>query len=347
MLMYKIMPKLRAFCRTSLVLFLVLSFGYSSQAQVDPHFSQYYVYPSWLNPALTGAFDGTYRVSGIYRNQWKSVSTPFATPGIALDFATDKNLNIGGSFLNQTAGEGGYVYTTGYANFAYTGVRFGTNDQQRLVFGLQLGFIQKRFNPSKMTFGDQWNAATGFDPSAVSGDIANVSNVRSSAFDAGAGVMYFDAAPGKKANLFAGYSASHLTRPEDKFFGANSNGRTPVRHTIHAGVRIGLSNNFSLTPNALFLKQGTATETMLGATGTVKLNDQTDFMLGANYRFKDAFSPFIGVTFNNFLLSAAYDVNTSDLGRMVNGTSSYEISLTYIGRRSVKTPEVEFVCPRL
>jgi len=345
--MYKIKSKWRALFKVNLMLLGAIITGQKTQAQVDPHFSQYYVYPSWLNPALTGAFDGDYRVSGIYRNQWRSVSSPFSTPGVALDFTTNKNINIGGSLLTQTAGEGGYVYTTGYANFAYTGGKFGNGDFKRLTFGLQLGFIQKRFNPSKMTFGDQWNAATGFDPSAVSSDIANVANVRSSAFDAGAGVMYFDAEPGKKANFFGGYSASHLTRPEDKFFGANSNGRTPMRHTFHAGMRIGLSNNFSLTPNALFLKQGTATETMLGATGTVKLNEQTDFMLGANYRFNDAISPFVGVTFNNFLLSAAYDVNTSDLGRLVNGTSSFEISLTYIGRKSVKTPEVEFVCPRL
>jgi hypothetical protein len=27
----------------------------------DPHFSQFYMTPLYLNPALTGAFDGNYR----------------------------------------------------------------------------------------------------------------------------------------------------------------------------------------------------------------------------------------------------------------------------------------------
>ena len=45
----------------------------SIKAQVDPHFSQYYVYPAWLNPALTGAFDGDYRIAGIYRSQWGNI----------------------------------------------------------------------------------------------------------------------------------------------------------------------------------------------------------------------------------------------------------------------------------
>jgi len=36
-----------------------------------------------------------------------------------------------------------------------------------------------------------------------------------------------------------------------------------------------------------------------------------------------------------------------DLGRIVKGTNSFEISLTLIGRKTAKTPEIDFVCPRL
>jgi hypothetical protein len=70
-------------------------------------------------------------------------------------------------------------------------------------------------------------------------------------------------------------------------------------------------------------------------------------MLGANYRFEDAISPFFGVTHKNLMIGLSYDINTSDLGKMVNGSNGFEISLSFIGRKSVKTPEVEFVCPRL
>jgi hypothetical protein len=94
-----------------------------TKAQVDPHFSQYYVYPSWLNPALTGAIDGDYRVSAIYRNQWGNIANGFSTIGLSGDFVTNKNLNFGGSVLQQTAGNGGFTYTTAHASIAYTGVR--------------------------------------------------------------------------------------------------------------------------------------------------------------------------------------------------------------------------------
>jgi len=314
------------------------------QAQVDPHFSQYYVYPSWLNPALTGAFDGQYRVSGIHRSQWGNISTPFSTYGASLEFMSNKNLNYGVSGLKQTAGDGGYSYTTAYGNLAYTGVKFGPNFTKRVVFGIQAGIIQRRFDRSKMTFGDQWNPIFGYNPGNPSVEV--LSRTSATAFDVAAGVLYFDAEPGKKVNLFGGFSASHITRPEDRF-SATGDEKLPVRFTTHAGFRIAVSDMFSITPNFLYLRQGNAQEKMIGAYGSYKANEEFNLMIGANYRFEDAFSPFFGFTYKNLMLATSYDFNTSDLGKMVTGTNSFEISLSFIGRRSAKTPEVEFVCPRL
>jgi len=39
-----------------------LSLCTSVKAQVDPHFSQYYIQPMTMNPAFTGAFDGDIRL---------------------------------------------------------------------------------------------------------------------------------------------------------------------------------------------------------------------------------------------------------------------------------------------
>ena len=86
----------RPFISRLLTLLLLLTgAGKAMQAQVDPHFTQYYVYPSWLNPALTGSFDGDYRVSGIYRSQWGNISKPFRTVGLGGEFVTNNNVNIG------------------------------------------------------------------------------------------------------------------------------------------------------------------------------------------------------------------------------------------------------------
>ena len=45
----------------------------------DPHFSQFYASPLTLNPALTGKFDGTFRLAANYRNQWPGIYGTYVT----------------------------------------------------------------------------------------------------------------------------------------------------------------------------------------------------------------------------------------------------------------------------
>jgi len=336
--------RMKRFTRTLGLLIVATLSALSTRAQIDPHFSQYYVYPAWLNPALTGAFDGDYRLSAIYRTQWGNISSPFSTFGAAADITTDKNFNFGASVLNQSAGDGGYNYTTGYANVAYTGVKFGAMQTHQLAFGMQLGFIQRKFDPSKLTFGDQWNPITGYNPGTSSADVFNKTSAMS--FDAGAGVLYYDAEPGKNYNIFGGFSVSHLTRPKDQF-SEKGDARIPMRYIGHAGVRLQLGQGFTLTPNAMYMRQGTASEKMFGAYGQMNAAMNTDFLLGANYRVKDAISVYAGFIYKTMTLGASYDINNSDLGKMVKGANSFEVSLTFIGRKKYKAQEVEFVCPRL
>ena len=315
-----------------------------ASAQVDPHFTQYYIYPSWTNPALTGAFDGQFRISGIYRTQWGSISSPYSTQGLSAEVTTNKNLNIGINVINQTAGDGGYRYTTAYANIAYTGVRFGRAGNHRVVLGLQAGFIQRRFDASKLSFGDQWNPVTGYNPGNSTSDILKTKSA--SSFDAGAGILYFDATPNRKANFYIGYAASHITKPTDKFSGTGK-ASLPMRNTVHAGVRLKLSDVVSITPNILYLRQGNAEEKAVGLYTQLKAAPETNFLIGANYRLEDAISPFVGFTHKRIVLGVSYDINTSDLGKVVKGSNSFEVCLSFTGRKNVKTPEIDFVCPRL
>src|SRR5262245_20435253 len=118
----------------SIMVMTVLLFANSANAQVEPHFSQYYAYPMWLNPALTGAFDGDFRVTGIHRRQWGGLMQPFSTYGLSADLATTKNINLGGNIMNQTAGNAGYNYLNAYASVAYTGLKFGADQSQQIVF---------------------------------------------------------------------------------------------------------------------------------------------------------------------------------------------------------------------
>jgi type IX secretion system PorP/SprF family membrane protein len=314
-------------------------------AQVDPHFSQFYMFPTYLNPALTGAFDGNVRVTGIYRNQWANISSPFSTIGLSADFATAKNMNFGASVLNQTAGDGGYNYTTAYGSAAFTGLRMGTDGMHRIVLALQGGVVSRNINPSKFRFGDQWNPITGYNPGNPTMDV--ITQTSSTVFDAAFGALYYDGRPNRKANFYAGASAAHLTQPDDPF-SATGEAKLPMRFSAHAGLRINVNERFSITPNALYMRQAGSSETMVGAYAQMQVSPKSDFMFGVNYRHQDAVAPYVGFALNSLVMGFSYDANISDLGRMAGGSNAFEFSITFVGRRKVK-PEVEgnFVCPRL
>lgn len=320
---------------------MALATGITGHSQTDPHFSQYYAYPLWLNPALTGAIDGNYRVTAMYRSQWGGISNPFATPGVSADIVTNKNVSLGLNIMNLRAGTIGYSYMTGYATMAYNGVRFGYH---QISMGMAFGAINRRFDPSKFRTGDRWNSYTGYDSDA--GFAESLSKTSAIAFDAGVGAVYYDGTPGKKANLFGGVSAYHLTQPQDPFL-AGDQEKMPMRLTVHGGLKYNVNEDVSITPNLLYMRQGSGEEKMAGAYAQMRVNETTDFLLGANYRFNDAVAPYVGVYYKNYMISVSYDVNMSDLGKVAGNANNFELSITLIGRKSVKQDAVPFVCPRL
>lgn len=306
------------------------------KAQMDPHFSQFYAYPSWLNPGMTGVMDGDYRVTALYRNQWSQVMTPYTTSGISADVATNKNINLGASIMNQSVGNAGYKYLNGAISIAYSGVRFGKDRDKQITAGLQFGMLSRRFDPTKFQYGDQWNAVTGYDPNSISPDI--VSTTSSSVFTMGAGLSYFDAAPDKQVNLFGGVGVFHLNQPYDQFINSTRyKDYIPARFTTHLGAKISLTDRVSVTPNLLVMQQGNSREWMGGVFSTYSVSEDLEMYVGANYRAKDAISPFIGLGFKNFVAGLSYDANISELGEAVPGSNSIEISLSYKHPKSGKS----------
>lgn len=326
---------------------LMIATIHHSVAQTDPHFTQNYTYPMYINPALTGTSDGDYRVSAIYRSQWGGISNPYRTTGLSFDARTNKNIALGVNLLNQSAGDGGFNYFNAYASVAYTGVKFGAANNHRVVFAMQAGVINRRVDQAKFKWGEQWNPITGYNASnSISENFASTS---ATTLDIGAGVLYYDAAPGKKANVFGGLSFFHLNKPKDPIISNQSVALNtiPLRYTIHGGVSFNLSERSSIIPHVLYMQQGTAKETMLGAYLQHNVNEETDLMIGGYYRFKDAIAPFVGVDWRNLLIGLSYDANTSKLGAMSRNINSFELSLSYIKRKGTKSIFDFIRCPRL
>jgi type IX secretion system PorP/SprF family membrane protein len=326
---------------------LIAASAHHAAAQTDPHFTQNYTYPMYINPAMTGQSDGEYRVSAIYRSQWGSVGNPYRTTGISADMRTDHNLALGVNLMNQSAGEAGFNYFNTYASIAYTGVRFGKQENHRIIFALQAGLINRRVDQSKFKWGEQWNPITGYN--AANPTTESFASTSATTFDAGAGALYYDASPDKKVRVFGGLSFFHINRPSDPIISNQSVALNtiPLRYTVHGGASINFLEGSVIVPHVLYNQQGNARETMLGVYVQKKVNAETDIMAGGYYRYKDAIAPFVGVDYRNFLIGLSYDANTSKLGRMAGNINSFELSVSYIKRKGTKSFFEFLHCPRL
>ena len=315
-------------------------------AQTDPQFTQNYTYPMYINPAMVGQTDGDYRASAIYRSQWGAVTNPYRTEGISFDGSTNNNLALGINLMNQSAGDGGFNYFTTYVSIAYTGIRFGKNENHHIVFAMQAGMLNRHVDESKFKWGEQWNPITGYNASNPITE--NFAKTSATSLDMGTGVLYYDGSSGKKANIFGGVSVFHINKPSDPIISSQSTelNTIPMRYAIHGGASLNLMNGLSIVPHFLYNRQGNASETVLGVYAQKTVNEETDIMAGGYYRNKDAVAPFIGLNHKNFLVGLSYDVNTSKLGAAARNVSGFELSLSYVMRKETKTM-VDFIhCPR-
>jgi type IX secretion system PorP/SprF family membrane protein len=321
---------------------ILLLWSCSIKAQ-DFHLSMYDAGPLFLNPALTGVVDANFRVHAQYRNQWRSVAfKPYNTALISLDAPKGK-WGFGGQIINMRAGVGNYNVLQGLFSVSYA-VPLDKNKNHNLSFGLQAGAMQKTIEAGLYTFNNQYNTSDGgyFDKNLASGETYNrQSYVRE---QVNAGILYFNGKQQARLNPFLGYSVFNLTNPKETFYGSDN--KLPLRHYVHAGVRINVTELFYVLPKVLVMMQKNATEQLYSIDMGYFFKEQEFYVLaGLNYRSKDAAVFYIGARKNNYIAKIGYDANTSSLKDVSKTRGAFEISFTYTAKKSNKK-DVRH-CPRL
>ena len=146
--------------RASLIAALALTVQ-TSQAQ-DVHFTQFTASPLIVNPAFTGNFSGQWRASAIYRDQWRSVTSPFQTYAASFDAPIVNDLTIddylagGIQMYNDRAGDGNLSNLSALASIAYHKF-LGKNVDKVLSVGFQGGYTQKSIDLSRLYFGNEFD----------------------------------------------------------------------------------------------------------------------------------------------------------------------------------------------
>jgi type IX secretion system PorP/SprF family membrane protein len=260
------------------------------QAQ-DARFSQYYASPMRINPAITGAFEGNWRVSGNYRSQFGTVLgkpyTTFSANGaIKMPVANKDYFAIGLAAASDVAGSTNYQQTDVAISASYmkklskARKRYGRNKMESyLSAGGQVGFGQRGVNWVNITYSTQYMQEDGtYNQGINSGESANVRNNKIYP-DMNVGLMW-SANFGKRRNVYIGGAAYHLNRPDISLFNEaprDTSGNvigTPVerlytRWVGHAGGEILLGKNtssLSLVPGVVIMAQGPSLEINLGTS---------------------------------------------------------------------------------
>ncbi len=307
----------------------------SAQAQ-DIHFTQFNGAPMIMNPALTGSYNGLLRVTGIYRNQWSSVTTPYVTFGGSVDaplfkdVAIDDYLAAGVSIYNDRSGDGNLANLSMLASIAYHKF-LGTESNKSISVGLQGGYTQKSIDLARLYWQDEFYNG-GFQP----GTTGELLNPKVKYFTANAGIQWQHAIS-ENFGYTIGVAGHNLNQPKESFLKKQNNEvglgmriNTQIGAVWNAGYRL------SIRPAFLYQSQTAATEMIAGSEFLYIVGDPdirsvaTGVFVGGWYRFGDATLITAGLEFKGFRVGFGYDYNMSDLKVASGGNGGFEISLRYI-----------------
>ncbi len=331
-----------------LIVASILIFTGQSNAQ-DPRFSQFFSAPQLLNPALTGVFDGEYRVNINYRNQWNSILDKSAFTGYAAgsdyryNVRDDDYAGVGIQLLNQSSGAGDLSRTQAHLNGSYIkqlgGGGFGGPDYY-LVAGAQLGLGQLSTNWNKYWFSRQYDPNSQTVNTGLNSGESGNSNSKTY-LDFGVGLLWY-AVINERASAYFGGSFAHLNTPNISLF-EDSDENLYSRWTIHGGGEVMLTPYLSLLPSAYFTGQGPSLETVLGSNLRYSNGDWQEFSIRAgtfarvNNRL-EKFNNFestivcLAFEFDRWMMGMSYDINFSNLQRVTNSRGSFELALIYTAR---------------
>ncbi len=293
--------------KNSLLALLLTCVGFGAQAQQYPLFSHYTVNDFAFNPAIAGTADAI-DLRATYRTQWVGLTEHPETGYLSGHGRLGKlPIGLGGFVYNDTAGKLQRTGGTAAVTFMQQ-----LNEKTRVSVGLSAGF--QRIRLSNLDPDTQAN-----DPTLLNGE----DGIGTPEYSAG---IYL-----QSGGFYAGFSVPQIFKTRIEFNGNNSANNELTRHYYAmAGYKIPLSETFAVEPSVLFKKVSAAP---LQYDVTARVFYKNLLWVGGTYRSNAAMAALAGIRLkNNLMLAYAYDLPTTDLKTVSNGTHEITLGLT-IGKR--------------
>ena len=195
------------------ILLLCFSAGSITAALAQDHiYSQFFNAPLYLNPSLTGQFEGDIRMNMVYRNQWTGLNGTLSYINASADLNIPRfGGGVGLQFNRSSEGTAFLVKNNIAATYSYS---VGADDFV-LSFGIQAGFTSRQIDWNKLVFSDQIDNRLGYIPGSISSAQPPDQAHR----------FYFDPAAGINLvyrNFMAGTAMYHINQPDESFSGAQA-----------------------------------------------------------------------------------------------------------------------------
>jgi type IX secretion system PorP/SprF family membrane protein len=318
-----------------LTIAFVMAVAIQSAFAQDLHFSQFFEAPLLRNPSLAGIFTGDYRVQGVYRDQWNSITNGYRTGSLNAEY----KMPIGGGSDFITTGlqclfdKAGTVGLTTSEFLPALNYHKSLSDEKTmyLSLGFMGGIVDKTIDRSKVTTSNQYSGGV-FNSAIPDGETFPSANIHY--WDASVG-MSFNTTFGEeqKNSMFVGAAFHHLNRPKNNFY--LSTIELDPKYVFSVGVKVNMDDYSYLTLQGDYSTQGSFKETIAGALYSYKLDDPKDpryvLSVGAFLRWQDALIPVIKLDMLPLSIALSYDVNISQLKTVSQGQGGVELSISYIG----------------
>jgi type IX secretion system PorP/SprF family membrane protein len=324
--------------------FLMMASAITAQ---DIHFSQYSSSPLNLAPSNSGMFDGDYRVSANFRDQWRVVPVPYTTVSLGAEmrnrfkYIQGDYTGAGVLFNYDLAGDSKFTTTQFYIPVSYL-KKIGSDSNLFIGIGVAPGVSNINFRTDKLKFDNQYDGDS-YNAALPTGE--NFPALSKTYFDANAS-LGFQYLFRPRAWMIVSAAFSHLNSPNVSFF-KDKNIRLDLKQAYYAGVSYPVAPKLDWMAELFYERQGKYQETVPGTriSYILSFKDRTSVNLGFYYRLKDAFIGRVGMKYKNLELGLSYDINVSKFIPATNRRGGVEASLIYIFKKTVPFIAKKRACP--
>ncbi len=305
-------------------------FGVDQLFAQEINITQFEQVGAYINPSMTGNYNGLYRIGNLYRSQWAAISNPYITNLLfyTRPLLRQKNtLSAGLHVLYDQSGDAKRTQTEISPSISYA---LKLNTHQTLRFGLSPGISLNTLSDDNLTFPEQWDETSGVF-NGVLPISENITRFQHTRFLLNTGLSYVKTS--ELNELAIGLAAKNIV-PSARSFISND-AYTYTTFTIHGYYKQQLKERFFIQPVVLYSYNQRASQFALGAQLGKLYNQKLKSLYVSSHirsgiqRNFDALAMGIGANYKNIEAQLSYDLNLSSLKSATNSRGGIEFSLIY------------------